>query len=430
MAHDDVRKSNQQQLLGLASVYKGLTRKQLADALGRDQTRLFPANGNPKLDYLIRLADVLDWPVGDVAEAIWDRGAPDPLPDEPPDGADFDALNAAARDAHRAGKFALMSRIAQRMYAVARTPQQRALACHRESGAWDGLGRYTRQLEAVRRGLAESPIDPELRLLLRVNLANSYYTLWHLHEARAMARDIIDEIADPASALPSGSTNVRAANAFAHYVLGNASRRLIALEPDRRIHHARAARAALQTALDLYTALADERDNPAWRGIANTCRAGIIEADVELGAIAPLDAVAALAAGLSAVDEPPNGAADAAQHAGPVGDGLESYGWWCIFGCNIALRHLAGRDLQRHMAIFTNKGYEIADRLDNWSMRERLFSLEFLQRQRLNDLAGFPVDWTIDHEEVRVIVGTMGRFPMFRSTGWKILQTATVVGDN
>jgi hypothetical protein len=82
------------------------------------------------------------------------------------------------------------------------------------------------------------------------------------------------------------------------------------------------------------------------------------------------------------------------------------------------------------MAVFTNKGYEIADRLDNWAMRERLFTMEFLQRQRLNELAGFPVEWTIDNEEVRLIVGTMGRFPMFRTTGWKILQTATVVGDN
>lgn len=423
MTHDDVRKTNQHQLLGLASVYKGLTRKQLADALGRDQTRLFPPSGNPKLDYLIRLADVLDWPVGDVAEAIWERNDPKPAPDEPPDGADFDTLNTAAREAHRAGKFALMGRLAKRMHAIATTPHQRALACHRESGAWDGLGRYTRQLDAVRRGLAESGIDPELRLLLRVNLANSYYTLWHLLESRAMARDIIEELAESP---PSTSPNVRAAHAFAHYVLGNSCRRLVALEPDRRAYHAKAAKKALETAADAYSTLADEGDNPAWRGIANTCRGGIIEADVELGAITPLSAVAALAAGLSAVDEPK----DAPDGPPLAGDGLESYGWWCIFGCNIALRHLGGRDLQRHMAVFTNKGYEIADRLDNWSMRERLFSLEFLQRQRLNDLAGFSVDWTIDHEEVRVIVGTMGRFPMFRSTGWKILQTATVVGDN
>lgn len=45
-----------------------------------------------------------------------------------------------------------------------------------------------------------------------------------------------------------------------------------------------------------------------------------------------------------------------------------------------------------------------------------LFTMEFLQRA-LIDLAGFRVDWTIDNEEVKLIVGTMGRFPMFRNTG-------------
>jgi hypothetical protein len=423
MKQDDVRKANQQQLLGLASVYKGLTRKQLADALGRDQTRLYPPSGNPKLDYLMRLAEVLDWPVGDVAEAIWDRRAGRPHCDDPIPEGDFDTLNAAAREAHKAGKFALMVAIAQKMANHAVTPEQRALAAHREAGGWDGLGRYTRQLDAVRRGLQEAPINPDLRLILRVNLANSYYTLWHLLEARAMARDIIDELA----AEPPATTNARAADAFAHYVLGNACRRLIALEPERADRHAASARDALQAAARLYTALADEAgpgEGAAWRGIANTCRGGIIETEVELKLREPLAAVAELSAGLGAIS-------DAEEKGQPLaGDRLESYGWWCIFGCNIALRHLHGRELQRHMAVFTNKGYEIAERLDNWAMRERLFSLEFLQRQRLNELAGFPVDWTIDHEEVRVIVGTMGRFPMFRSTGWKILQTATVVGDN
>ena len=39
------------------------------------------------------------------------------------------------------------------------------------------------------------------------------------------------------------------------------------------------------------------------------------------------------------------------------------------------------------------------------------------------DLATRPSD-----SKVRVIVGTMGRFPLFMSTGWKILQSATVIG--
>jgi hypothetical protein len=60
-------------------------------------------------------------------------------------------------------------------------------------------------------------------------------------------------------------------------------------------------------------------------------------------------------------------------------------------------------------------------------MRQHLFTLEFIRRQRLNQLVGCPVDWTIDEGGVRVLVGTMGRFPSFRRMGWQILETATTV---
>lgn len=411
---EDSRRRNQEHLLGLAQVYKGFDRRQLADALRRDPTKLFPPTGNPKLDYLMSLSEVLDWPVGEVAEAIWgdDVGEGDL-----PAGLAYEELSLAARDAHKAGQFSMMCRLAHRMYAAATTPQQRALAAHREAGGWDGLGRYTRQLDAIRRGLREGPISGELRLLLQVNLANAYYTLWHLVEARALARDLIDTLEET----PPDNKNARAAQAFAHYVLGNACCRLAAQDPDGRTRHAREAKAGFERALALYTGLAQEFDHNPWRGIANTCHGGLIEVCVELGERDALGAVTELAAGLDAV-------AGDQDNDGLVGDRLESYGWWCVFGCNIALRHLAGRDLQRHMAVFTNKGYEIADRLDNWAMRERLFTMEFLQRRQLDDLVGFPIEWTIDSEEVRVIVGTMGRFPTFRDTGWKILQTATVIG--
>lgn len=408
------RKLNQEHLLYLASLYKGLNRKELGAALGRDPTKLFPPTGNPKLDYLVRLAELLDWPVGDVAQAIWNA---EKHATTQQSSMTFEELNAAAREAHRAGDFAKMITLAERMNLVAKTPDERALAAHRESGGWDGLGRYTNQLDAVRRGLRENPTNQDLRLLLQVNLANAYYTLWYLFEARAMAKDLIDALATN----PPVSRSARAAQAFAHYVLGNSCLRLATDEPENVTTWARAAKESLQTSAALYTALADEYSNAPWRGIANTCKGGIIEADVELGLKKPHDAVQELVDGLDNVTDTSNTL---------VGDCLESYGWWCIFGCGITLRHMKDRDLQRNMAIFTNKGYEIADKLNNWAMRERLFTMEFLQRQRLNDMAGFRVDWTIDNEEVKLIVGTMGRFPAFRNTGWQILQTATVVGAN
>ena len=93
-------------------------------------------------------------------------------------------------------------------------------------------------------------------------------------------------------------------------------------------------------------------------------------------------------------------------------------------GCNIALRGLSGPELHRYMAIFSNKASEIAERTENWSIRERAFTFEYLRRQRMNETLGTAPDWLLDDDDVRTVAGTMGRFPSFRETGWRILETA------
>lgn len=414
MEADFARRAKVDHLLDLAGTYRGLTRRQLADALGRDQTKLSPPSGNPKLDYLVRLAEILDWNVGDVAEAIWDEFDQSPL--APDAAADFDALNDEARAAHRAGDFRGMIVAARRMWSAARSPHQRALAMLRESGGWDGLGRYAQELDVLQRGLAETPAEHDTRLLLNANLANTYFTLGHLIEGRAIARDLVERL----TAENPTTRGPRAALAFAYYVLGNSSRSLAAQEPRNvRVHAAEAINSYAESS-ERYLALAAEFGNSAWRGIASTCRGGTIISEVDLGLRSAHSAIEELTEGLGAVIDASDGL---------VGDRLESYGWWCVFGCEAALRHLSGPDLVRAVAIFTNKGYEIADRLNNWAMRERLFTMEYLQRQHAVDAGDPSADWAIDQEEIKVIVGTMGRFPMFRSTGWKILQSATVVQE-
>jgi hypothetical protein len=119
---------------------------------------------------------------------------------------------------------------------------------------------------------------------------------------------------------------------------------------------------------------------------------------------------------------------------------LESWGWWSVFGANIAMRadreaaRAAGAcgaersDLEQAIAICTNKAAEIADHLDLWPMRERAFTLEWFRRQQVvrtrpEELA----TWTLDTDDVRVLVGTMGRFPLFRPMGWAILHHAEII---
>lgn len=421
-----VRRKRLEQLLELAQAYQGCSRRELARILGRDRTKLVPASGVPKLDMVIDLCRVLDWPVGDVAGFLWPGSATPGQTDgivTAGDDADsdieeseYDRIEIESRDAQRRGEYARAISLAQQAAVVARTPEQRALACNREAVAWDGLGHYSSALEAEQRGLQEPSISPELRRILESNLANAYYTLWSLTEARSLSRDLIDWYAEE----PPASYRERCTQAFSYYVRGNTLRRMISADTGQARRNAENACSDLEVSLDLYAGLAKDFDE-SFAGIGNTCRGALIEAEVALGR-------RSIAEGLDQLTEGLDGVVDPDQC--PPGDWLESFGWWCIFGCNIALRHVTDeRELQHHMAIFTNKADEIANRMNNWSLRERVFTMQFASHQRFLDWTGRMLSLTLDNEDVKALVGTMGRFPTFRETGWKLLQTARVVRD-
>ena len=266
--------------------------------------------------------------------------------------------------------------------------------------------------------MRERPINGEFRRQLQCNLANAYYTLWSLTEASSIAQGIVQWFKEN----PPTTVRSRKTRSFAHYVAGHTFRRLMGQDPENATTHGFRGKEHLETCIQLYTALAEETGNDSLAGIANTCRGGVMEIEVELGQRDAVDAIDHLVEGLDAVVDTEHGL---------VGDWLESYGWWCIFGCNIALRHLTDdRQLQHYMAIFTNKADEIADRLDNWSMRERAFTMQYTRWKRAVDATGFEIPNVVDQEDVRLITGTMGRFPTFRETGWQILKTAQVVRSN
>ncbi len=411
MNRDELRRERLTQIVDLARVYRKWTRIQLAQALGREPAKIVPESGNPKLDLLGSLADALDWDIGDVAEGIWrdesarhgefvtlaERG--------------FAQLDREAIEAHRAGEYARMSDLAQALFIAAQTGVERATAANRLAGAYDGLGRYTKSLAAIQRGLAEPGVPAQARLSLEANLANAHYTLWHLVESRSVANGLIERL----GARSCTSRAERVTFAFGHYVRGQSERRLIETDPMSATEHATHARADLGATIALYNGLAKEFDDASYAGIANTCAGALIECEAALGETEPLAAVESLARGLDQV-------VDASAY--PPGDWLESYGWWAVFGCNVALRGLSGPELHRFMAIFSNKASEIAERTENWSMRERAFTFEYLRRQRMNEASPIGQGWTLDDEDVRTVAGTMGRFPSFRETGWQILESA------
>ncbi|MCE9619690.1 MAG: hypothetical protein K8R92_07250 [Planctomycetes bacterium] len=399
----DDRRERLAKFIDLAKVYRGWSRGEVARALGRDPGKLLPQSGNPKLDLVVGLADALDWTVGDIVEGVWTADDAGAL------GSDFPELDSKALAAHRAGDYRLMSCVARQMIAIAKTPGERALACNRLAGAHDGLGQYTRSVPCLQSALSEQGIAAGLRLMLTVNLANAHYAVWNLTESRAAAREVIEML--DGSALTE--RRERVCHAFAHYVRGNSFRRLIRVEEDLACAHAKRARADLSQALKEYEDLADTFGDDRYAAIANTCRGGLLEVEAVLGDLSPRDAIERLMVALDRV-------VDVQAH--PPGDWLESWGWWCIFGCNVALRHFDEEENALRMAVFTNKAMEIADRLENWSLRERAFQMDLERHQRATD-----EPWVLDDEEVRILAGTMGRFPNFRPSGWRILQEARFV---
>ena len=411
MSRDEVRRDRLSQFVDLARIYRRWTRIQTAQALGREPSKVVPESGNPKLDLVVGLAEALDWDVGDVAEGIWRDEAEAYGEIETMAERGFAILDREAIEAHRAGEYRRMTELSRALFLAAHTGSERATAANRLAGAYDGLGRYTKALAALQRGLAEPGVPSHVRMMLEVNLANAHYALWHLVEACSVANSLVERF----QSRPAETRSERVVEAFGHYVRGQSERRLIETDPLSGNSHAQRAREDLQIALTSYSALAKEFDDASYAGIANTCTGAIFECDAALGVMDPLRAAEALSAGLDQVVDVVNY---------PPGDWLESYGWWAIFGCNVVLRGLSGPEMHRHMAVFSNKTAEIAERMENWSMRERAFTFEHLRRQRMNESLGYATEWLLDDDDVRTVTGTMGRFPSFRETGWRILESA------
>jgi hypothetical protein len=428
MLTEEARRERIGKMMALAKVYRGWTGTQLATALGREPSRAVPLTGNPKLDLIERLAAALEWETGEVAESL--------VEGEPADGgaardaANFDDLDERAQQAHRAGDFAALEAIGHAMRRAAANARERAIAANRLAGAYDGFGRYPRVLRCVQEGLAEERIGGDLQLMLLVNLANAYYSLWSLHESQSISGAIVERF----DATPPRGRLQGVAQAFGLAIRGHSRRRALGRCASELevLQTAEAAEHDLAAAEAHYARLAREYDDPQYLGLANTARGGALEARVAAGRCSADDAIEEV---VSRLDDAVDLSAPRTPHL------VESWGWWSVFGANIALR--AGQwpadapaaqrgehsDFERAIAICTNKAAEIAEHLDHWSLRERAFTMEWFRRQSVgHSPRGERVAWTLDAEDVRVLVGTMGRFPLFRPTGWAILEHA-VLGE-
>lgn len=413
----ELRRKRLHKLVDLARASRGWSKAQLARELGRDPTKIYPDSGNPKADFLMKLAEILQWPVGDVLEIVWgndDRAVAGPAESG---SLAFEELYVRARSAHQRGDARQVVELAKSMYETAKTEDHKCVACSVEASGWDMLGRYVQEVDACRRGLMHSPENPLRRQLLRAVLANAWYSLWDLTPALGTA----ELLARWYDENPPLTDTDRKRPAFVHYVRGNIHRRIAMLEPEAKAAHLLAAREDLARSAGMHEELAAKLNTPSLAGIANTCRGGLIEVAVESGQEDAGDAVGEIVSSLKKINP-----AD----PGLTGDWLESWGWWCTFGADLALRHLKGREMQEAVGFLNTRALAVADRLNNWAMRERVFTLQFGLHQTVTDSTGFEIEFPMDQENRSLVTATMGRFPSFRSTGWQILATAKVVAAN
>jgi tetratricopeptide (TPR) repeat protein len=419
----DVRRRRLHNLVDLARTTRGWTRAQLAEALGRDPTKVYPESANPKADYLIALASALEWPVGDVIEAVWNEEDPRAkLLDNGAssvDSIEHDRGQAAIywpqwNKFHSAGNHREALTAARALFQGAKTDEYLAYATHLEAAALEGMGQYAKSAEVARRGLEYVHVSPRTRNALRAGLANAWYSMWELAPALGACEVVIAYY----DKNPPEKRVDWKRRAFIRYVRGNVRRRLAAVEPDMAEEHYLRAIDDLAFAAKVYGELSAELEDHGLLGIANTCQGGILEADVELGQRGAHETIDHMLASATAALTAPKP---------PVGDWLESWGWWCIFGSNLALRHLQGAAAQQTVQKFLALGLEIAERLDHWAMRERIFTLQLALHRTLVGSTGLDIPFVLPGSQRRSVFGAIGRIPRFREPGWQILETAQFV---
>lgn len=398
-------------LVDLARVYRRWSRQQVAEALGREASKVVPESGNPKLDLVMALSHAMDWEPGHVARCVWHGHAPDGAGACPSKG--FEELETEAAVTERAGQWLRLGRIATDMRLRARGGADRASASHLQAVACAGDGRFTDALRHAQSGLRECDVPARTHLLLMRDLACAHDALGHLVESGAVATEIIARI----GAMPS-SHEVRDCEAYAFWIRGNASRRRIDTDALCTQRHAADAGADLHAAMRAYDGIATDLPGLSASAMSHRCAGAILECSAAAGDMSASEAVQRIEGTLDAV-------VDVDEY--PAGEWLESHGWWAVFGCGVALRGLSGAPLQRAMAVFTNKAAEIAERVDSWTLRERAFALEHTRRERASDEAGIEPEWMLDRDEMRMVAGAVGRFPSFRDVGMQILGTARLL---
>ena len=407
------RRERIHELIRLARSSRRMSRARLARALQRDVSRLYPETANPKLDFLASLAELLGWPLGAVIEYIWQGMPRDPDGERTAEDAssDYDEVLDATRDALRYGEYHKTIQLARRLQRLARTPRARAVAVEKEANALSYMGCVDRAIALGQRSLALLRSSSHTFEVAQANHTSVLIDAGHY----AGALGLVDRMLLRIQRHPGRTRREHLVEAFVYFLRGRAHGCLIEIEPDLSRYHAEQAVEAMRISQDMHERYADVLGMPELNAVADTCRAGIVAAEVELGQRDAEDVVGEMIASLPTT-------LDDERYA--LGDWLECCGWWCVTGARLALRHMEGAARAQAIAVFNNKALEIADQCDNWLFRQHVLRIRYEAHRQVVAQTGLRIDWMLDDEDVRLVVGVMGRSSRFRELGWQMLQEA------
>lgn len=393
--------------MALAQSYRELSRREVAERLGRDPHNLIPDTGNPKVDFVVKLAGLLDWSIEMVVDELYERA--ESMAEEDHPAAAARECNRRAWDLVRAERWEEATALLREVIEGRASGEAKAYACQLLVTALESQGHYLKAMQAARCGLLHCPPGSQEALRLRALLAFANYVTGALYEAEGLAGALLADLGELDRSDP-----LRQTQAFACFVRGHA-RRCIAQqgeETDSRVTSL--AVADLERAISLFEDYA-VRGTPSWdAGLAEIARAGVFELRALSGEIPAEQAIGIALRRLEGTEKIEVLDSTAA----------EALGWWCVFAANVVLRRVAAAEQRDQlMGILTNKADEVATRLGHWALRERVLTLEHQSggggesnaelRERAQGL---------DTEDLRSVAGTMSRFPEFRPIGWQILR--------
>ncbi len=395
-------------LVDVAVACHGGTQTALAKLLGRDPSRVYCDSDNPRLDYVVGLAEALGCSVETVVEYIWHgRG------EFEPDGSqeDYSALTKQARQAYDAGAYREMVALAQRMLAAAQTPDEKARAYRFLAQAHRDGGSTSHATRACERGLEVDGVSRQERIALQLALARV-----HLDgRSPAVAASLAESALAAFEQNQPAEHAEQAFRAYAHYVRGDAFRRMLAYRPADARGLACLARADLRRSAGLFTKIATAFDDQRAAAIAHTCAGFALEIDVELEQRSPAEVVQTVCAEVARLDE---------LASRPTGDWLESFGWWCDAGLGAGARRLLELPNMAGFSHLLERAVQIGVERSDWALLARTVVHRSALQDHLARTTGLRLELPLHRSCLSLLTRVADYVPAVRDRVWELLESS------